>query len=106
MPRFLVIARYEAQGARAVMAGGGSARRSVFEHAVLDLEGRLESFDFALGADDVYAVVDLPDTAAAAALSLSISGGGIATVRTVVLLTPEELDRAARLHPDYPSGPG
>ena len=105
MPRFLVIARYEAQGARAVMAAGGSTRRSVFAHAVLDLEGRLESFDFALGADDVYAVVDLPDPAAAAALSLSISGGGIATVRTVVLLTPEEIDRAARLHPDYPAGP-
>ena len=101
MPRFLVIARYEPQGARAVMAGGGSARRNVFEHAVLDLAGRVESFDFALGADDVYAVVDLPDPAAAAALSLTISGGGVASVRTVVLLTPEEVDRAAQLHPHY-----
>jgi uncharacterized protein with GYD domain len=106
VPRFLVIARYEAQGARAVLAAGGSARRNVFAHAVLDLEGQLESFDFALGDADVYAVVELPDSAAAAALSLSISGGGIATVRTVVLLTPEEVDRAARLHPDYAPGPG
>ena len=104
MPRFLVIARYEAQGARAVMAAGGSARRSAFAQAVLDLGGQLESFDFALGDADVYAVVDLPDAAAAASLSLSISGGGVATVRTVVLLTPEEIDRAARLNPDYPSG--
>ncbi len=106
MPRFLVIARYEAQGARAVMAAGGSARRSAFAHAVLDLEGRLETFDFALGDADVYAVVELPDAAAAAALSLTISGGGVATIRTVVLLTPEEVDRAARLHPDYSPGPG
>lgn len=106
MPRFLVIARYQAQGARAVLAGGGSTRRSVFEHAVLDLGGRLESFDFALGDEDVYAIVELPDSAAAAALSLSISGGGVATVRTVVLLTPEEVDRAARLHPDYSPGAG
>ena len=105
MPRFLVIARYEAQGARAVMAAGGSARRSAFAHAVLDLEGRLESFDFALGDADVYAVVELPDSAAAAALSLTISGGGVAKIRTVVLLTPEEVDRAARLHPDYAPGP-
>ncbi len=103
MPRFLVIARYQAQGARAVMAGGGSTRRSVFEHAVLDLAGRLETYDFALGDDDVYAIVELPDTAAAAALSLTISGGGVATVRTVVLLSPEDLDRAARLHPQYPT---
>ncbi len=106
MPRFLVIARYEAQGARAVMAAGGTARRSAFAHAVLDLEGRLESFDFALGDADVYAVVELPDSAAAAALSLTITGGGVASVRTVPLLTPEEVDRAARLHPDYPAGPG
>jgi uncharacterized protein with GYD domain len=103
VPRFLVIARYQAQGARAVMAGGGSTRRSVFEHAVLDLAGRLETYDFALGDDDVYAIVELPDTAAAAALSLTISGGGVATVRTVVLLSPEDLDRAARLHPQYPT---
>ena len=101
MARFLVIARYQAQGARAVLSGGGSTRRSVFEHAVLDLGGRLETFDFSLGEDDVYALVDLPDTAAAAALSLTISAGGVAAVRTVVLLTPEEVDRAARLHPHY-----
>lgn len=104
MPRFLVIARYEAQGARAVLAAGGTARRSAFAHAVLDLEGRLESFDFALGDDDVYAVVELPDSAAAAALALSISAGGVARVRTVVLVTPEEVDRAARLDPDYTPG--
>ncbi|RFU20846.1 GYD domain-containing protein [Geodermatophilus marinus] len=102
MPRFLVIAAYSPQGARAVMAGGGSARRSVFEHAVLDLHGRLETFDFALGEADVYALVELPDAAAAAALSLTISGGGVASVRTVVLLSPEDVDRAAQLHPHYP----
>ena len=101
MARFLVIATYSPQGARSVMAGGGTARRNVFEHAVLDLHGRLETFDFALGAEDVYALVELPDTAAAAALSLTISGGGVAAVRTVVLLAPEEMDEAARLHPSY-----
>ena len=105
MPRFLVIARYEAQGARAVMAAGGTARRSAFAHAVLDLEGRLESFDYALGDADVYPIVELPDSAAAAALSLTITGGGVASIRTVVLLSPEELDRAAQLHPDYSPGP-
>ena len=105
VPRSLVIARYEPQGARAVMAAGGSSRRSAFAHSVMDLEGRLETFDFALGDADVYAVVELPDSAAAAALSLTITGGGAATVRTVALLTPEEVDRAAQLHPDYSPGP-
>jgi uncharacterized protein with GYD domain len=106
VPRFLVIACYEPLGARAVMAAGGTARRSVFEHAVLDLHGRLETFDFALGEDDVYAIVELPDAAAAAALSLTISGGGVAAVRTVVLLSPEEIDRAAQMHPHYPGSTG
>src|SRR3712207_8855552 len=62
---------------------------------------RLESFDFALGEADVYAIVELPDSAAAAALSLTITGGGVASVRTVVLLTPEEDRKSTRLNSSH-----
>jgi uncharacterized protein with GYD domain len=72
--------------------------------AVLAAWGRLGSVESALEDADVYAIVDLPDSAAAAALSLTISGSGVASVRTVALLTPEELDRAAQLNPDYAPG--
>jgi uncharacterized protein with GYD domain len=48
--------------------------------AVLAAWGRLGSVDSALGDADAYAIVDLPDSAAAAALSLTIAGGGVASV--------------------------
>ena len=101
MPRFLIIAGYSADGARGLMAAGGSARRTAVEKMVSGLGGRLETFDFAFGGEDVYAIVDMPDSESAAAVALTVSGSGAVHARTVVLLTPEQLDRAAQLRPDY-----
>jgi uncharacterized protein with GYD domain len=105
MPRYLFIVNYSAQGAKALMSAGGSARRTAVEKTVSDLGGRLESFDFAFGADDAYTLMELPDERAAAALALTVSGTGVAHVRTVVLLRPEDLDAASQLRPEY-SPPG
>jgi uncharacterized protein with GYD domain len=101
MPRFLIIASYAPEGARGLMSAGGSARKSAVQKAVSGLGGRLETFDFAFGSDDVYTIIDMPDSESAAALALTVSGTGAVRTRTVVLLTPEQLDRAAQLHPDY-----
>ena len=101
MPRFLIIADYSPEGARGLMAGGGSARKSAVEKAVSGLGGRIETFDFAFGGDDVYTIIDMPDSESAAALALTVSGSGSVHVRTVVLLTPDQLDRAAQLRPEY-----
>jgi uncharacterized protein with GYD domain len=101
MPRFLIIANYAPEGARGLMSSGGSARKAAIEKTVSGLGGRLETFDFAFGSDDVYTIVDMPDSESVAALALTVSGAGPVHVRTVVLLTPEQLDRAAQLHPDY-----
>ena len=49
----------------------------------------------------MFTVVDLPDNTAAAAVSLSVTAGGGATVRTVVLLTPKEIDSATRTKVQY-----
>jgi hypothetical protein len=46
-------------------------------------------------------VCDLPDNVTAAAIGLAVGATGLTTVRTVVLLTPEEIDAAAEKHPDY-----
>jgi uncharacterized protein with GYD domain len=107
MPRYLFIANYAPAGAKALMSAGGSARRTAIEKAVSGVGGRLESFDFAFGADDVYAIMEVPDERAAAALALTVSGSGVARVRTVVLLSPEDIDAASQLRPDYsPPGTG
>ena len=54
---------------------------------------------------DVFAIADLPDNAAAAALALHVSASGGATVRTTVLLTPEEIDAATKKTVQY-TAPG
>jgi uncharacterized protein with GYD domain len=101
MPRFLLIADYAAEGARGLMTAGGSARKTSVEKTVSGLGGRLESFDFAFGGDDAYLIIDMPDPESMTALALTVSGTGAVKVRTVVLLTPEQIDSAAQLHPDY-----
>jgi uncharacterized protein with GYD domain len=101
MPRFMIIASYAPEGARGLMAAGGSARKTAVEKAVSGLGGRVETFDFAFGSDDVYTIVDMPDQESVAALALSVGGTGAVNLRTVVLMTPAQLDRAAHLHPDY-----
>lgn len=69
--------------------------------AVQSAGGRLESFDFAFGENDVYVIVDVPDNESATAIALAVNAAGGARVRTVVLLTPEQVDAAARRSVSY-----
>jgi uncharacterized protein with GYD domain len=57
--------------------------------------GKLECFYYAFGDTDVISIVDLPDDEAAAAVALIANASGGATVKTTVLLTPEQIDQAA-----------
>ena len=56
---------------------------------------------FAFGDTDAYAIVDLPNQAAAAAASLAVNASGATTGHLQVLLTPEELDAASQQSVDY-----
>jgi uncharacterized protein with GYD domain len=57
--------------------------------------GELECIYFGFGEHDAFAIVNLPDDEAAAAVSLIENAAGGATVKTTVLLTPEQVDEAA-----------
>ena len=50
---------------------------------------------------DAFAIVDLPDDEAAAAVSLIENAAGGPTVKTTVLLTPEQVDEAANRAVSY-----
>ena len=101
MPKYLIIASYTAEGAKGVLSKGGSARRDAVAKSVADIGGTVESFYFAFGEEDAFVTVDLPDNTAAAALGLAVGASGSTSVRTVVLLTPEEIDRAAQTTVNY-----
>jgi uncharacterized protein with GYD domain len=101
MAKFLVRASYTAGGAKGVQSGGGTSRRDAVAKMAEGLGGSLESFYFAFGDTDVFAVLDLPDNRTAAAASIAVNTAGGATSEVVVLLTPEEIDEAARISVDY-----
>ena len=101
MPKFLFEASYTLDGVKGVQSKGGTSRRDAVASVAESVGGRLESFHFAFGDRDAYVVVDLPDNESATAVALTVNAAGGATVRTVVLLTPEEVDAAAKRSVDY-----
>jgi uncharacterized protein with GYD domain len=101
MPKFLIKASYTAAGAKGVQSAGGTSRRDAIAKMAEGLGGRLESFYFAFGATDVYAIIEAPDNQTAAAASIAVNTAGGASSEVIVLLTPEEIDAAGKLSIDY-----
>ena len=101
MPKYMFQASYTAQGVKGVQSGGGSARRDAIAESLEGLGGSLEAFYFSFGESDVIAIADLPDNEAATAVALTVNAAGGATTKTIVLLTPEEVDAAAQRSVEY-----
>ena len=94
--KFMIQASYSAEGARGLLKDGGSARRALVQKIVEGAGGTLESFYFAYGNHDVYAVLDLPDAASALALSLTVNASGAVRLSTIPLIAPEDIDAASK----------
>jgi uncharacterized protein with GYD domain len=101
MPKYLFKASYTTEGVKGVRQGGGSARRAAVKQVIESVGGKLEAFFFSFGGCDAIFLADMPDNACAAGLSLAVGAVGAATTRTTVLLTPEEIDAAAKKGVDY-----
>ena len=101
MPKFLVKASYSAEGAKGVQGAGGTSRRDAIAKLADGLGGSLESFYFGFGDTDAYVILDMPDNQSAAAASIAVNAAGAATSEVVVLLTPEDVDAAAKMSVDY-----
>jgi uncharacterized protein with GYD domain len=108
MPKYLWQVSYTLAGAKGLKQDGGSARRAAVQAMLEQAGGRLESFYFALGESDLFIVADVPDLTAATAISLTVNATGASQLRTIPLITPEEMDAAARTSIDYrpPSAAG
>jgi uncharacterized protein with GYD domain len=95
VPKFLLEVSYSVEGVQGILAKGGTARKAAAAALVKSAGGKLDAIYFAFGSTDVFAIADFPDNAAAASAALTVSASGGATVKTTVLLTPEEIDAAA-----------
>jgi len=101
MPKYLFQANYVGEGVKGLLKEGGSSRRVAVEKAAQSVGGKLEAFYYAFGDTDAYVIVDLPDNATATALALTVNSSGVAVVKTTVLMTPEDVDAAAKKSPSY-----
>ena len=105
MAKYLIQASFTAQGAKGLLNQGASARKKAVEQAVKSIGGKVEALYWAFGEHDTVLIVDLPDNAAAAAFSLTISSSGAVRTSTTPLLTVQEVDAACKQAVKY-SPPG
>ena len=96
MPRYLLEGSYVGEGLKGILKVGGSSRKNALTEMIQSVGGKLESMYFAFGERDVVGIVELPDNATAAALSMAANASGAVEIRTTPLLTPEEVDAATK----------
>ena len=101
MAKYLVQANYVGEGVKGLLKDGGTGRRAAVEKLFGSVGGKVEAFYYAFGDTDLFIIADIPDNITAAGLSLTVNAVGAATAKVTVLLTPEEIDAAAKKTPNY-----
>ena len=105
MPKYLTRASYTPEGLKGLLKDGGTKRRQAMERLAESLGGKLEAFYYAFGDDDLFSIWDFPDNVNVTAATLIVNASGAAKSKVTVLLTAEEIDRAAKTSVNY-SPPG
>lgn len=101
MAKFLIEANYVGEGVKGLLQEGGTSRRAAVDKLMASVGGKVESFYYAFGDRDAYVIVDAPDNVTAAAIALTVAASGLVSIQTRVLMTPEEVDQAAKKSPSY-----
>lgn len=96
MAKYLIQARYTAEGAKGLLKEGGTGRRRAVDEVVAGLGGTVEAMYYTYGDDDLVTIIDFPDTTSMAAVSLAVKASGALQTRATPLLTVEEIDKAVR----------
>lgn len=105
MSKYLLRGNYVGDGIAGLMKDGGTKRRTAAEAVVGSVGGTVESFYYAFGDTDLFAIVDIPDEASAIAASLKVNASGSVMISMTRLLTPEDIDAAVGKDVSY-SPPG
>ena len=96
MGKYLIESSYTVEGVKGVMKAGGSARQAAAKELIESVGGKMEAFYFGFGKTDAYVLCDLPDAASLVALSMAVNASGMVNSRAIPLITPEEIDMAAK----------
>jgi uncharacterized protein with GYD domain len=101
MPKYLAQVKYTVEGVNGLLKEGGTSRLKAIERLFESVGARVEAFYYAFGDVDLFVIAEAPDNVTAAALSLVVSAAGGATSKVTVLLTPDEIDEARKMSPNY-----
>ena len=101
MAKYLFHGSYTPKGFQGLVEEGGVKRREAAREALRSVGGKLEAFYFAFGENDFYIIVDLPDHISTTAVSFVGNVSGTFRINTVVLLAPEEVDKAIEMNVDF-----
>lgn len=101
MTKYLLHGSYTTEGIQGVLKEGGSKRIEAVKQFVEALGCTLEAFYFAFGDDDFYFIMDGPDTVETLAGLMIANATGTVRVKTTVLISPEDIDKATKLTADY-----
>jgi uncharacterized protein with GYD domain len=101
MAKYLINASYTADGAKGLIKEGGTNRQKLVEGMVRKLGGTIEAFYYSFGPSDVVAIVEMPNAATAAAMSMGITSTGAVDIELTPLIEPKEIDTAAKMTIGY-----
>lgn len=101
MKKYLIKGTYTSDGIKGLIQEGGAGRKMAVEKMLNGAGGKMESFYFAFGEDDVYVIVELPDDIAAAAVALRVNAAGLVKISTTLLLSPDDIDAATKKTVSY-----
>jgi len=101
MPRFMVQASYTAEGLKGLLKDSATGRKAAVEAAVKAVGGTLECLYYCFGDHDVVLIAEFPDNITAATIVVNVAATGLVSVKTTVLLTVAETDKALGGKVDY-----
>lgn len=101
MAKYLIRGNYVGDGVAGLLKEGGTKRQEAATAAIESVGGSLDCMYYAFGDTDVFAICDFPDRASATACSLMINASGAVTVSATPLMTPADVDEAAKMAPSY-----
>ena len=101
MAKYMIQANYTSEGLKGLLKDGGTGRRKAVDSLLASVGGKVEGFYYGFGDVDAFVIVDVPDNVTAAAVALTVGASGAVTLKTTVLMTPEEVDQATKKSPAY-----
>ena len=101
MSKYLWEIRYTPDGFNGLLKEGGTGRLEMVEKLAANMGGTVESMHFGFGDTDAYIIADFPNNVDVAAVAMTVGAAGSVSVKTTVLLTPEEVDEATKKSVDY-----